>query len=103
MSRILFPDYYVATIEDDIVEPMYIYTLRAKKFGGFEGFLVIFGWQDSYNISLREREILALLIQDYKNKQIGETLYISANTVKTRIQNIYAKLDVKNRHELLIL
>jgi DNA-binding CsgD family transcriptional regulator len=61
------------------------------------------GFFDHYNISPREREIIALLIQDYKNKQIGETLYISVNTVKTHIRNIYAKLDVKNRHELLAL
>jgi DNA-binding CsgD family transcriptional regulator len=61
------------------------------------------GFFDYYNISPREREIIALLIQDYKNKQIGETLYISVNTVKTHIRNIYAKLDVKNRHELLAL
>ncbi|GAK51158.1 transcriptional regulator, LuxR family [Candidatus Moduliflexus flocculans] len=53
-----------------------------------------------YNISAREKEIVALLAQGYSNQQIGDTLFISRNTVKTHIRNIYQKLEVNSREEL---
>lgn len=53
-----------------------------------------------YNISPREQDVLPLLIQGVSNQQIADTLYISLNTVKAHLRNIYAKFDVKNRYEL---
>lgn len=52
--------------------------------------------------SLSERELMvAKLIQEGKqNKEIAEELFISISTVKTHINNIYKKLDVKNRNAL---
>lgn len=51
-------------------------------------------------LSKRETEILALIIQDKNSSNIEETLYISKNTVKYHIKNIYAKLSVRSREEL---
>ena len=51
--------------------------------------------------SKREQEILELLIKGHTNKEIGEELYISINTVKTHIKNIYSKLNVSNRIQLI--
>lgn len=45
----------------------------------------------------RELEILNLLSQGHRNKEIGERLFISIPTVKTHIYNIYRKLHVQSR------
>ncbi len=54
-----------------------------------------------YDLSSREIEVLKLISKGYKNLQIADQLFISQNTVKTHIKNIYLKLDVKNRVEAL--
>ena len=51
-------------------------------------------------LTLREIDIVSLLNEGNTNKLIGEKLYISMNTVKSHIRNIYSKMDVKNRNEL---
>jgi RNA polymerase sigma factor (sigma-70 family) len=45
----------------------------------------------------REREVLDLLAQGMTNKEIAETLYISANTVKRHLKAIFEKLDIHTR------
>jgi DNA-binding CsgD family transcriptional regulator len=51
-------------------------------------------------ITSREKEILFLLLKGASNNDIAQNLYISTNTVKTHIRNIFQKLDVKSRFEL---
>ena len=48
-------------------------------------------------VSKRELEILGLLAQGHSNQEIAAKLYISLSTVKTHIQNLFEKLDVKRR------
>lgn len=48
-------------------------------------------------LSSREQEVLALLIQGQTNKQIGEELAITVNTVKKHVQSIFTKFNVDNR------
>jgi DNA-binding NarL/FixJ family response regulator len=50
----------------------------------------------------REREIIALLAEGLRNKQIGERLYISEITVRHHLTSIFNKLAVSDRVELLI-
>lgn len=45
----------------------------------------------------RECEILEAVARGLTNKQIGEALFVSENTVKKHINNIYFKLDVNRR------
>ena len=45
----------------------------------------------------REREVLELLSQGMTNKEIAETLFISANTVKRHLKAIFEKLDIHTR------
>jgi len=45
----------------------------------------------------REREVLGLLIQGLTNRQIAETLLISANTTKKHVDHILQKLEVSTR------
>ncbi len=49
----------------------------------------------------REREIVELLCKNYSYKEIAEQLYISRETVKKHIKNIYEKLHVQDKFEVL--
>ncbi|HHB52476.1 MAG TPA: response regulator transcription factor [Saprospiraceae bacterium] len=53
-------------------------------------------------LSDREYEILKLIAEEYTNKEIADTLNISAGTVETHKKNIMAKLGVKNAVGLAI-
>jgi len=54
-----------------------------------------------WDISEREQELIPLLAQGNTNREISELLFISYNTVKTHVQNIYRKMGVSNRLQLL--
>ena len=51
----------------------------------------------------REREILDLVLENEKRKDIAEKLSLSENTVKTYTRNLYRKLGVSSREELFAL
>ncbi|WP_062800258.1 MadR family response regulator transcription factor [Williamsia muralis] len=53
----------------------------------------------SETLTERERQVLRLLADGSSNKSIGETLFISASTVKFHIRNIIRKLGVSKRTE----
>lgn len=55
---------------------------------------------DSYGISKREKEIIALICQGKTNKQIGEELFISPLTVRDHTSNIFKKTGVSSRAQL---
>ena len=48
-------------------------------------------------LSRRELEILGLLAQGHSNQEIATKLFVSVSTVKTHIQNLFEKLEVKRR------
>jgi DNA-binding CsgD family transcriptional regulator len=58
-------------------------------------------WLDSRNISPREREIFYLILQGKNNRLIEKELFISKRTVESHIYNIYKKLGIKNRIQLV--
>ncbi len=56
-----------------------------------------------FGLSQREQEIIRLMIQGKSNKDIEGELFISLHTVKNHIYNIYQKLGVKNRLQVISL
>jgi two-component system nitrate/nitrite response regulator NarL len=50
----------------------------------------------------RERQVIALIAQGLKNKQIGERLFITETTVTHHLSSIFSKLEVSDRLELVI-
>ncbi len=54
-----------------------------------------------YKISKREKEVLALILEGFTNKEIGEKLYISFTTARTHVSHIFEKTEVKSRIELV--
>lgn len=50
-----------------------------------------------HDLSEREAEVLALITQGYENDAIARRLYISPNTLKTRIRNLYRRMGFENR------
>ena len=53
-------------------------------------------------LSNREHEIAACVAQGLKNKEIGEKLFISEQTVKNHLHNTFQKLGVSDRLELAL-
>lgn len=54
-----------------------------------------------YNLSFRELEIIRLVMSGYANQKIANELFISINTVKKHLSQIYNKLSVSNRTSLI--
>jgi len=49
------------------------------------------------DLSKRELEVLKEIAMGHSNKEIGKKLFVSENTVKSHINNIYMKLEVNRR------
>jgi len=52
-------------------------------------------------LSIRERDVFKLIIEAKSNKEISEILHISMPTVKTHVNNIYKKLNVEKRMDVV--
>jgi DNA-binding NarL/FixJ family response regulator len=53
-------------------------------------------------VSNREMEVVQLVAQACRNREIGEKLFISEQTVKNHLHNIFDKLGVSDRIELAL-
>jgi DNA-binding CsgD family transcriptional regulator len=57
--------------------------------------------QDIHRLSFREKEVLLLILNGYSNRDIAEKLQLSQNTVKNHVSNIFNKLNVSSRQNLI--
>ena len=55
--------------------------------------------RDPNELNEREREVLQLLAQGARNKEIANALFIATKTVEYHLSNIFSKLGVSNRTE----
>jgi DNA-binding NarL/FixJ family response regulator len=61
------------------------------------------GIEDSYDLlSLREKEILRLLVDGKSNRDIADLIHVSVATVETHRNNVFQKLSVHNLAELIL-
>jgi LuxR family maltose regulon positive regulatory protein len=51
----------------------------------------------NFSFTTRERDALRLMSENLSNQEIADKLFISLNTVKTRLKNLYVKLEVDSR------
>lgn len=52
------------------------------------------------SLSHREQQVVALICLGYKNHEIAKALVIAPQTVKTHLQNIFDKFNLRSRKEL---
>ncbi len=108
-SEYLFLENKLSKVLIDTLETKYTYSWWLNIILAFSliGSL-IFIWF-SYNgkkkiavsLSKQETTIKNLILNGKSNKEIAEELFISLSTVKTHITNIYQKLNISNRNELV--
>jgi len=55
----------------------------------------------SRRLTERESELLALVALGLRNDEIAQALFVSHNTVKSHLKNVFRKLDVRNRSEAI--
>lgn len=62
-------------------------------------------WSQAFSVHLTPQElrICQSLLSGKSHSDIAEALYISPNTLKTHLRNIYRKAQVKNRFQLVTL
>lgn len=53
-------------------------------------------------LSSREVEVALLITKGYSNKKISKVLYVTEKTIKFHLTNIYRKLSVKSRSQLIV-
>src|SRR5690606_14021774 len=54
-----------------------------------------------YQLTSREKEIISLILEGIRYKAIAKALFISEKTVSKHIQNIFEKVEVTNKVELI--
>jgi len=54
-----------------------------------------------YGLTPRQKNIVDLILTGSSNKEIGEELHITEGTVKTHIYNIFKKVDVTSRNQII--
>jgi NarL family two-component system response regulator LiaR len=57
----------------------------------------------AYNLTEREMEVLALLVEGLNNREIAEKLFVSRATAKAHVSHIFDKMGVSNRAEAITL
>jgi DNA-binding NarL/FixJ family response regulator len=54
-------------------------------------------------LTRREKDVVKTLLQGYSNKEIARRLYISERTVQTHLSNIFSKMKVASRTEVVLV
>jgi DNA-binding NarL/FixJ family response regulator len=55
------------------------------------------------SLSVRERQILAMVVMGFTNGEIGARIFLAESTVKSHLSSAYAKLGVRSRSEAVAL
>lgn len=94
LAALLSPVLVLRSLLSQCYRPVPPETLEGRKLGGLI---------EQCGLSNREGEILSLLLRGKSNKEIERDLFISPHTVRNHIYNIYQKLGVGSRLQLMNL
>ena len=72
---------------------------KVLEFFGNQNVILVSPDHEEYHLSSREKEILSLMMESYNYKTIADKTFISYETVRTHVKNIYKKLHVTSRSE----
>lgn len=107
-EQYFFLEKKLAFLTQEIVEQKYAWSKAINVILGFlalgMGLFLVFRRKRKSafsDLSRQEKNIQTLILQGKTNKEIANELFISLSTVKTHITNIYSKLKVSGRKELL--
>jgi DNA-binding NarL/FixJ family response regulator len=91
------PDDFAAAIRQTFNRSFYMAPVRSD--GGATPRTWFGGPGRNVDLTRRELEILALVAEGHSNSQLARMLWVTEQTVKFHLSNIYRKLDVANRTE----
>jgi DNA-binding CsgD family transcriptional regulator len=96
---------------DNMSLPFYIFALNVGSFFFAGRFLntdpllregrVTDACRERFGLTAREAEIIEELLDGKTNQKLADTLFISRKTVENHLYNIFQKMDVKNRVQLI--
>jgi DNA-binding NarL/FixJ family response regulator len=95
VAKTTHPDDLASAVRQSFNHSVYMAGARAP---GPAGSRVAFN-ESKVRLTRREREILRLVAEGHSNAQLGRMLWVTEQTVKFHLSNIYRKLDVSNRTE----
>jgi DNA-binding CsgD family transcriptional regulator len=55
----------------------------------------------TYGLSPREGEVVELVVRGASTRQISQALYVTEDTVQKHLQNVFSKVGVRSRRELV--
>ena len=99
-SKAADPEDFAAAVRQSFDHSIYLATSRAlPATGPAVPSEVRSPAEPAHDLTRRELEILQLVAEGYSNSQLGRMLWVTEQTVKFHLSNIYRKLDVANRTE----
>ena len=95
VAKTTHPDDLASAVRQSFNHSVYMAGARAP---GPAGSVAKFN-ENKARLTRREREILQLVAEGHSNAQLARMLWVTEQTVKFHLSNIYRKLDVSNRTE----
>lgn len=99
------PHKYIEAINDVYSGGAPFSSAVARKVLGFfanRNVILVSPHNEDFNLSIREKEILSVMVEGFDYKAIAEKTFISYETVRTHVKNIYKKLHVTSRSEAVM-
>ena len=98
-SKAADPEDFAAAVRQSFHHSIYLATSRAIVPGASARPVTGPASPPVHDLTKRELEILQLVAEGYSNSQLARMLWVTEQTVKFHLSNIYRKLDVANRTE----
>jgi DNA-binding CsgD family transcriptional regulator len=58
------------------------------------------GGDNRYGLTAREEVVAGLVASGKSNREVAEELYLSTKAIEYHLSNVFAKVDVRSRHDL---